>query len=492
MPYGRPADMWSFGVILYILLGGYPPFHDENQTKLFKKIKNADYVFHTEYWGEISEDAKDLIRRLLTVDMHQRLTVDQALAHPWVNAADEQLTAKNLDTNLQALKKYQKTKKWRTGVKAIMAVNRMKSLMASPTSRSASIDVPHTLDARYTLGKKLGEGGYAVVKEATGKIDGSSVAVKILNRKKMDKKHEDGLRHEVKIMMDLSHPHIVKAHDLFEEPDNFYVVMELITGGELFDRIVRKTCYKEAEARQLARTLLGAIKYMHDHNIVHRDLKPENLLLTSDKNDFDIKVVDFGFATEVDGENLRAHCGTPGYIAPEILKDLPYGKSVDMWSFGVILYILLGGYPPFYDKNQQLLFRKIMKGAYVFHQEYWQEVSDEGKDLIRKLLVVDVPSRLTVDQALSHAWFAGEEELLQKRVLTYGLSELRKFTARRKLRAGIRSVLALKRMQSLASASLRERSLASAMTSISEGSEADEDDDEPKSAAVAAAEPVGK
>jgi serine/threonine protein kinase len=487
IPYGRPADMWSFGVILYILLGGYPPFHDENQTRLFKKIKNADYVFHTEYWGEISEEAKDLIRRLLTVDMHQRLTVEQALAHPWVNAADEQLTAKNLDANLQALKKYQKTKKWRTGVKAIMAVNRMKTLL-STSPRANSVDIPHVLDARYTLGKKLGEGGYAVVKEGVSKIDGSSYAIKILNRKKMDKKHEDGLRHEVKIMMDLNHPNIVKAYDLFEEPESFYVVMELITGGELFDRIVRKTCYKEAEARQLARTLLGAIKYMHDNNIVHRDLKPENLLLTSEKNDFDIKVVDFGFATEVDGDNLRAHCGTPGYIAPEILKDLPYGKSVDMWSFGVILYILLGGYPPFYDKNQQLLFRKIMKGAYVFHPEYWQEVSDEGKDLIRKLLVVDVPSRLTVEQALAHPWFAGEEELLQKRVLTYGLSELRKFTARRKLRAGIRSVLALKRMQTLASASLRERQMEMALSSIGESSVEEEDD--PKSSEVAAAEPV--
>ena len=445
--------MWSFGVILYILLGGYPPFHDENQTKLFKKIKNADYVFHTEYWGEISEDAKDLIRRLLTVDMHQRLTVDQALAHPWVNAADEQLTAKNLDTNLQALKKYQKTKKWRTGVKAIMAVNRMKSLMASPTSRSASIDVPHTLDARYTLGKKLGEGGYAVVKEATGKIDGSSVAVKILNRKKMDKKHEDGLRHEVKIMMDLSHPHIVKAHDLFEEPDNFYVVMELITGGELFDRIVRKTCYKEAEARQLARTLLGAIKYMHDHNIVHRDLKPENLLLTSDKNDFDIKVVDFGFATEVDGDNLIDQFGTPGYIAPEILRAAQYGKGVDMWSFGVILYILLGGYPPFYDNDRAMLFKKIKTAAYEFHEGYWNEVSDDAKDLIRRLLVVDMKTRLTVDQALAHPWFEKRRELLESRVLSHSLIELRKFQARRKLRAGIRSVLAIARMQSMASKS---------------------------------------
>lgn len=492
-PYGKPVDMWSFGVILYILLGGYPPFHDDNQTKLFAKIKRGEYTFHPEYWGEVSAEAKDLISQLLRVDMNQRLTVEQAMAHPWVQAADSVLEAKNLDANLAALKKYQKTKKWRAGAKAIIAVNRMKSLLASPTNsaKSASIEIPHVLEARFELGKKLGEGGYAVVREGKSKIDGSVVAVKVLDRQKMDQKHEDSLRREVQIMMELNHPNIVRALDLFEEPKNFYVIMEIITGGELFDRIVRKTAYKEAEARQLARVLLNAIKYMHDRDYVHRDLKPENLLLTSDANDFDIKVVDFGFASKVEGNNLRSHCGTPGYIAPEILKDLPYGKSVDMWSFGVILYILLGGYPPFYDKNQQMLFRKIMKGAYVFHPEYWQEVSEEAKDLIRRILVVDVSSRLTVDQALAHPWFAGDEEVLNRRVLTYGLSQLRLFQARRKLRAGIRSVLAVQRMKSLlvASASAREKSLKEAMGIIDEE---DEDDGDDKAMEVVAAEPVAK
>jgi serine/threonine protein kinase len=198
---------------------------------------------------------------------------------------------------------------------------------------------------------------------------------------------------------------------------------------------------------------------MHDNNIVHRDLKPENLLLTSEKNDFDIKVVDFGFATEVNGNNLVDQYGTPGYIAPEILLGTPYGKSVDMWSFGVILYILLGGYPPFYDQDRVQLFKKISAARFEFHPGYWSEVSPEAKDLICKLLVVDVNLRLTVDLALRHTWFQSQQVLLEKRVLSQSLSELRKFQARRKLRAGIRTVLAIARMQSMAnnSAALRDQ-----------------------------------
>lgn len=149
------------------------------------------------------------------------------------------------------------------------------------------------------------------------------------------------------------------------------------------------------------------------------------------------------------GENLTEHCGTPGYIAPEILRDERYGKTVDMWSFGIILYILLGGYPPFYDKNTQLLYKKIMKGAYEFHTEYWTEVSDEAKDLIAKLLVVDQHKRLTVDQALAHSWIIQKDEVLNGRVLNRSLTELRKFQAKRKFRVGIKAIISVNRMKKL-------------------------------------------
>eukprot|EP00981_Chlorochromonas_danica_P002116 scaffold424_cov165-Ochromonas_danica.AAC.16 len=460
-PYGKPVDMWAFGVILYILLGGYPPFNDQDQAKLFKKITRGAYQFHIEYWQGISGEAKDLIRGLLVLDQRERFTVDQALAHPWVRASEQMLQDHNLESNLKELRKFQAAKKWKVGFNAVRAVNKLKKLKDFAFSiGDVTMEIPHTLEARFELGKVLGEGGYAVVKKGTSKMDRSPVAVKVVKRASMTESQEQSLKREVEILTALNYPNIVRALDFFEERDYFYVIMELITGGELFDRIVKKVFYAEKDARDLAFTLLKAIKYLHDQNIVHRDLKPENLLLTSDDNDADIKVVDFGFATKTDGDySLTDHCGTPGYIAPEILRNETYGRPADMWSFGIILYILLGGYPPFYDKNTQVLFRKIMRGNFEFHPAYWAEVSDEAKDLISRLLNVRPADRYTVDQALAHPWFAEvNRPVLGKRMLTKGLGELRKFTAKRKLRAGIKAIMTINRMMKLASVSRSNRS----------------------------------
>jgi calcium/calmodulin-dependent protein kinase I len=185
--------------------------------------------------------------------------------------------------------------------------------------------LPHTLLARYQMGEVLGEGGYSVVKSALSNVDGRRVAVKIINRKELSEADEESLRQEVAILGKLNHPNITRLVDFFEEPDHYYVVLEYLDGGELFDRIVKKTYYSEKEARDLVFTVLKAIKYCHDQNIVHRDLKPENLLLASKGDDSDIKLADFGFATYAEGLTITSQCGTPGYIAPEILKSKPYG-----------------------------------------------------------------------------------------------------------------------------------------------------------------------
>ena len=189
-------------------------------------------------------------------------------------------------------------------------------------------EVPHTLEARYELGEKLGEGGYAVVKAGRSKLDGQEVAVKVLARSRMDAETEQGVRNEISLLQSLSHPNIVAAHDFFEEPDHFYVVMEKVSGGELFDRIVTKTFYTEKEARATARQILEGVKHCHDHHIAHRDLKPENLLMLSAEDDSSLKIVDFGFAEVARTPCLRNQCGTPGYIAPEILENLPHGTQV--------------------------------------------------------------------------------------------------------------------------------------------------------------------
>lgn len=186
--------------------------------------------------------------------------------------------------------------------------------------------------------------------------------------------------------------------------------MELMTGGELFDTILEKEQYSEKEASDTIRPIIDAINYCHSFNIIHRDIKPENLLY-SNKNPSTrvIKVSDFGLARFISSETLATTtCGTPGYVAPEILEQKPYGTECDSWSIGVVLYILLAGFPPFYDEDNMVLFEKIKKGKYDFPTPPWDSLSNEAKDIIRHLLVVDPSKRWTCEQLLKHPWILGE------------------------------------------------------------------------------------
>ena len=244
-----------------------------------------------------------------------------------------------------------------------------------------------------------------MVKLATDKQSGLEVAVKIITVTNLSEEDMQAVHDEIEVLRLLHHPSIIRLFDHFEEEEYCYIVTEYLAGGELFDRIVKKTFYSEHEARDVVYTLLSTVKFCHDLGIVHRDIKPENLLLTSPDEDAHVKLADFGMAVRHTGEpSLTQRCGTPGYVAPEILLGLPYGKAVDMWSVGVVTYILLGGYPPFHDEKQSKLFKKIKKGEYEFHPEFWSAVSEEAKDLIRKLLTLNPTDRLTADQALQHSW----------------------------------------------------------------------------------------
>jgi calcium/calmodulin-dependent protein kinase I len=232
------------------------------------------------------------------------------------------------------------------------------------------------------------------------------VAIKIIDKKRVKHKPEM-LSNEVEILIKIDHRNVIKLLDLFDTADYLYLVMELVTGGELFDRIVERESYSEADAKEVMRQLLNAIKYIHANDIVHRDLKPENLLLETEDNDVNIKLSDFGLSKIYDNEFLmKTACGTPGYVAPEILSANPYGPAVDMWSAGVICYILLCGYPPFYNDNDAILFESILNAKYQFHSPYWDQISKPAKDLIRALLVVDPQARLNATQALEMEWFS--------------------------------------------------------------------------------------
>lgn len=302
----------------------------------------------------------------------------------------------------------------------------------------------------YKIGKALGEGAFSVVREAVNKNTGESYAVKVITKSKLSNEDEAALKDEISILKALKHENIIFLYSSYNEPAFYYLVTEMMKGGELFDRIVAKTYYNEKEARDVCKILFGAIAYIHGEGIAHRDLKPENLLLQSKTNDRDIKIADFGFAKRITSEEcLLTQCGTPGYVAPEILRGVPYGQKSDMWSLGVIAYILIGGYPPFIEQNQRELFRKIKRGSYEFHVEYWGQISREAKDLIAALLTVDPKRRLNATESLAQPWMTGSDDYLVGQDLGLNLVEFKRFNAKRKLRQAVLTLMATNKMTSL-------------------------------------------
>jgi len=259
----------------------------------------------------------------------------------------------------------------------------------------------------YELGREIGRGGFSVVVEGTCKKTGDKFAIKCIKKTMVEGEDIKLLRREIKIMKRVNHPNILKLYEVFEDDEEFFLVMELVLGKELFDKIVERGQYSERDASNIVRQIVAAVDYLHSNGIAHRDLKPENLLSAGDSEKEIIKIADFGFSKNFGEEKLMTSCGSPGYVAPEVLTSESYDKSVDMWSVGVIIYILLCGYPPFYADNAPALFKKIMDVKYDFDDASWDEVSDDAKNLIRHLLVKDPKERYTAKQCLEDPWVQG-------------------------------------------------------------------------------------
>jgi len=275
-------------------------------------------------------------------------------------------------------------------------------------SNSQSIDA-HDIgfDDLYRLEGLLGRGAYSEVREGFHKyMSTPSVAVKCIDRRKLSDIDEVSIRDEVHILRNLRHNSIIHLYDVFQEQNRYCFVMERLCGGELFDRIINNNNYSEADSRKTCQNILEAVQFCHQHKIAHRDLKPENLLLVSETDNTTIKIADFGYAKVVPEPNsLMTLCGTRSYIAPEIISNTPYDERVDMWSIGVILYIMLSGLQPFCDNGDDGIFHKICNGEYYFDDACWANVTMGAKELICGLMQVDPSSRLTATQALMHPWF---------------------------------------------------------------------------------------
>lgn len=297
---------------------------------------------------------------------------------------------------------------------------------------------------------KLGKGSFATVKKATRRSDGKVFAVKIIKKSELKPEEIMVVHDEVEIMHKVDHPHCVKFIEMFETQKKLYMVMELLTGGELFDRIVEKSYFSEKEAVNVIKSVADALMYLHRNNIVHRDLKPENLLCSSKDDDFVIKITDFGLAKFRLNANATMHtaCGTPGYVAPEVLQNEAYGPEVDVWSLGVILYILLCGFPPFYHARQPELYKIIKAGRYSFPEEYWGSISNEAKDLVSKCLTVNPKQRITPAGILAHPWIKGGDAMSDKNIGAHLTDNLRILQAKKKLRRTVQAIIAVNKFKS--------------------------------------------
>jgi calcium/calmodulin-dependent protein kinase I len=547
-PYREGVDCWSAGCIIYMLLCGRPPFHDDSLRGLYRKIRAADYAFYDDQgWKYVSVHAKRLISQFLTVDPNFRSSAARALqSSSWLQVDEANLSNRDLSIGMGEINNLFQTPPTKTtgsnvgtsthppkpgrlqsAVKAAFcgvfttaafrfdqvselewnakefdvrqleqqeqleqkqqqqqqpgAPSSASSPSTAPTktptsstartsgvaSASSSTTTPtptkkvgtgtpprrsnnqqaaqahqgrkkfslYRINPRqfsqvYELGDKIQTGSFAVVHACRHIETGKDYAVKKIPRQSPTQPIPPGsaepstdasVLHEVGIMNQLDHPHIVRVVDFFEHETYYYIVMERMRGGDVFDRILAQKQYTEKDARDLSRILLKALAYMHERGIAHRDLKPQNLLLATPECNATIKIADFGFARRVHTpKSLTSRCGTPSYVAPEILKQIPHDTSCDMWSVGVILYVLLCGSTPFMDDNQERMFDRIKRGHVQFTPaKHWEtNVSEDAKDLIRKLLVVEPDKRLTAAQALQSKWMMQDDVFLRSRDLS--------------------------------------------------------------------------
>jgi len=491
IPYGISADLWSIGCLLYMLIAGYPPFTGQNHRELFCKVRAGDFVFHDTAFGGVSTAAKTLIANLLTVSVDSRWSANEALGSRWFKMQDKELQSNDLSSRaLQGFKSFSAKKKWKVAKTAIVwAANQrfwkpdnvtfnqqlsawdkqfikgqlgqdvtmsdangagQNSASRAPPTRmltaQGSVRIPaaplQSIDVQgvkfsnvYKVQKVLRSGSAAQVCTCTHVHTNETYAVKMIDRRRLSPADDENVLNEVAAMQSLSgNKYCVQLLDFYEEPHCFYLVMEYMAGGDVFERIVNLKAYTEEDARNLSVDLLSAIRSIHAKGIAHRDIKPQNLLLANAQDHSSIKVADFGFSRRVHTpESLTSRVGTPTYVAPEILKNIPHDERADLWSVGVVIFVLLVGYPPFLEEDQAVLFDKIRMGQWAFVEDDWRHISDDAKALIYGLLRVDPKDRWSVDQALRCKWIHQEGHALSSISLQESVSSIR--TKRTRLRA---------------------------------------------------------
>ncbi|NXX84039.1 DAPK3 kinase, partial [Urocolius indicus] len=289
-------------------------------------------------------------------------------------------------------------------------------LCASMKSPGMAVFKQQKVEDVYEIGEELGSGQFAIVKKCRERNSGMEYAAKFIKKRQSRASRRgvsrEEIEREVSILQQILHANIIKLHDIYENKTDVVLILELVSGGELFDFLAQKESLSEEEATRFIRQILDGVNYLHSKKIAHFDLKPENIMLL-DKNIPlpHIKLIDFGLAHKIeDGVEFKNIFGTPEFVAPEIVNYEPLGLAADMWSIGVITYILLSGASPFLGETKQETLANITAVNYEFDEEFFSNTSDLAKDFIRKLLVKDTRKRLTIQEALSHPWITLKEE----------------------------------------------------------------------------------
>lgn len=299
---------------------------------------------------------------------------------------------------------------------------------------------------QYEIIKSLGSGNFAEVKLAKEKATGQLVSLKLIDKTKCD---EDAFKKEYLIQRHFDSPYIIDIISYFEDTENFVIVMEYANGGELFDAIIENGPFSENDAARLIQQILIGLKLLHDNKIIHRDLKPENILISKDEKtkESTIKISDFGLARLISGEKIITDfLGTMYYAAPEIISKRPYDSSIDIWSLGVVIYVLLSAFYPFEAETSDETKEKILAAKYDFNLPEWDYISEQGKDFVKQMLQLDPEKRISIDDALKHPWMTGNAPKLQLPDLR---DHLRKYNLNRRLKnvtSSTRAVLSLKKI----------------------------------------------
>eukprot|EP00698_Gefionella_okellyi_P004263 TRINITY_DN13956_c0_g1_i1.p1 TRINITY_DN13956_c0_g1~~TRINITY_DN13956_c0_g1_i1.p1 ORF type:complete len:420 (-),score=88.23 TRINITY_DN13956_c0_g1_i1:40-1227(-) len=321
-----------------------------------------------------------------------------------------------------------------------------KAAPAEQPKKESTVYSGDLLAKNYDIIKVLGRGAYATVSLARHKETGKEWAVKVIDFSKMDLAEDKWmLDNEVDILRRIHHPHITSLHEIYRSRTNLSLVMDLCKGGELFEQIVKRGHYSEEDARRIMAEIVSAVEYLHANGVVHRDIKPENLLLVDESPEAAVQLTDFGLSGIAKKSDMSLFVGTPQYMAPEVLDEVEYGAPVDMWSVGVVLFVLLAGYLPFDAEDDDTLFSAIRSSqpAYHLYPSLWRSVSDGAKDLIGKLFVRDPLKRLTATQALQHPWLKNQASTAH---LGGAVELLSKYNARRKLKAAMNTVRLVTRL----------------------------------------------